>query len=253
MGLNEQALKSRGKSKSTPTVNVSSPNTGPASIGTEIFAQLIGEPSNPSISCAEDSHARTSASPEKAPDSPANVADSGSSTPKRSPRSGRATSSSKMSQPFALADWIKYSGHSLRSGTMRNGIVYPRAPLVPLTGGIVSGLWPTPQARDYKDTGPNMDWAKAAKKSKLAEAVMMWPTPSANQQKGGTTGLNGGSGARAKLHAMVGRKMALKMAGGSLNPTWVEWLMGYPLGWTDLGDSATPSSRKSRNGSAGKS
>ena len=22
--------------------------------------------------------------------------------------------------------------------------------------------------------------------------------------------------------------------GGSLNPTWVEWLMGWPLGWTDL-------------------
>jgi DNA (cytosine-5)-methyltransferase 1 len=24
--------------------------------------------------------------------------------------------------------------------------------------------------------------------------------------------------------------------GGSLNPTWVEWLMGFPLGWTDLED-----------------
>ena len=24
--------------------------------------------------------------------------------------------------------------------------------------------------------------------------------------------------------------------GGSLNPTWVEWLMGYPIGWTDLED-----------------
>jgi hypothetical protein len=23
---------------------------------------------------------------------------------------------------------------------------------------------------------------------------------------------------------------------GSLNPTWVEWLMGYPAGWTDCGD-----------------
>ena len=23
-------------------------------------------------------------------------------------------------------------------------------------------------------------------------------------------------------------------AGGSLNPTWVEWLMGWPVGWTSL-------------------
>ena len=23
-------------------------------------------------------------------------------------------------------------------------------------------------------------------------------------------------------------------AGGKLNPTWVEWLMGWPLEWTDL-------------------
>ena len=23
-------------------------------------------------------------------------------------------------------------------------------------------------------------------------------------------------------------------AGGQLNPTWVEWLMGFPIGWTDL-------------------
>jgi DNA (cytosine-5)-methyltransferase 1 len=23
---------------------------------------------------------------------------------------------------------------------------------------------------------------------------------------------------------------------GRLNPTWVEWLMGFPLGWTDLED-----------------
>ena len=27
--------------------------------------------------------------------------------------------------------------------------------------------------------------------------------------------------------------------GGQLNPTWVEWLMGWPLGWTDLDASAT--------------
>jgi hypothetical protein len=35
------------------------------------------------------------------------------------------------------------------------------------------------------------------------------------------------------------------LATGQLNPTWVEWLMGFPLGWTDLGPSATRSFRKS--------
>ena len=27
--------------------------------------------------------------------------------------------------------------------------------------------------------------------------------------------------------------------GGSLNPAWVEWLMGWPIGWTDLQPLAT--------------
>ena len=26
---------------------------------------------------------------------------------------------------------------------------------------------------------------------------------------------------------------------GPMNPTWVEWLMGWPTGWTDLHASAT--------------
>ena len=30
---------------------------------------------------------------------------------------------------------------------------------------------------------------------------------------------------------------------GQLNPTWVEWLMGFPLGWTDLKVSVTQSFR----------
>ena len=38
---------------------------------------------------------------------------------------------------------------------------------------------------------------------------------------------------------------------GALNPTWVEWLMGFPIGWTALRPSETPSSHKSRSGSGG--
>jgi hypothetical protein len=36
---------------------------------------------------------------------------------------------------------------------------------------------------------------------------------------------------------------------GQLNPEWVEWLMGFPTGWTDCGGSATPSCPKSPSGS----
>ncbi len=40
---------------------------------------------------------------------------------------------------------------------------------------------------------------------------------------------------------------------GTLNPTWVEWLQGFPLGWTDLDASATQSFPKSPSGSEDKS
>ena len=33
---------------------------------------------------------------------------------------------------------------------------------------------------------------------------------------------------------------ALEPIPGPLNPAWVEWLMGFPVGWTDCEDSATP-------------
>ena len=34
--------------------------------------------------------------------------------------------------------------------------------------------------------------------------------------------------------------------GGQLNPAWVEWLMGFPLGWTALDALEMQSFRKSR-------
>jgi hypothetical protein len=37
---------------------------------------------------------------------------------------------------------------------------------------------------------------------------------------------------------------------GSPNPLWIEWLMGFPMGWTELPPSATPSSPRSPSGSA---
>lgn len=73
----------------------------------------------------------------------------------------------------------------------------------------------------------------------------MWPTPTAITDTGGAAMCKwGGSGARAKLRTMT----TSQELNGALNPTWVEWLMGYPLEWTALKDWGTRSFRRLRNG-----
>ena len=97
-------------------------------------------------------------------------------------------------------------------------------------------MFPTPTSRDWKDTGENVNWEKVAKKSRLAGAVM-FPTPRANLLPGLITKTSATRN-KGNLEEVVAEKENL--TSGQLNPTWVEWLMGYPLGWTDLKDSETP-------------
>ena len=59
-----------------------------------------------------------------------------------------------------------------------------------------------------------------------------WPTPTAHMAKE----TNAPSEANRNEPSMASR------VGGSLNPVWVEWLMGWPLGWTDLKPLATDKS-----------
>ena len=105
------------------------------------------------------------------------------------------------------------------------------------------GLWPTPQAHDA--TGGrgknNLFNDHHYRPHDLADAVK-WPTPTAR--------LADQRGAQAKRYSDPRRSNDLDDAvaatgtTGQLNPTWVEWLMGFPSGWTDLEDSETPSSPK---------
>ena len=58
----------------------------------------------------------------------------------------------------------------------------------------------------------------------------LWPTPTVNDSKNSTlppSQINHDNIPGALLREG-------ESAGGQLNPTWVEWLMGWPLGWTDL-------------------
>ena len=245
--------------------------------------------SNPSMSSAEDSPARTSATPEPVPGSPVIAPAYGGSWPESLGRWDPDTSSWKTSQLCLLGGLETFSEPWPRSGTMQNGIAYRLPPLVPLTGatgslswptpsagqhnysedpdnwlarrerlkakgingngagmplGIAVKLWPTPLSRDYRSEsctpevaakraahprGKSLSWAVTYPEGEVAR----FPTPSATDHKGS-------SKPGQRRGQLTDPAMGAIPAGGQLNPTWVEWLMGFPLGWTDLEDSETP-------------
>jgi len=94
--------------------------------------------------------------------------------------------------------------------------------------------WPTPTAHNAKEGGYPAEFLR--KTPTLAATVQMrkFPTPQAsdNRDRG-----NLGSGAiqrRKEKGKQIGLSQSVSDTSGALNPLWVEWLMGWPLGWTDL-------------------
>lgn len=161
----------------------------------------------------------------------------------------------KMSGGYYLAkldgSLVEFSGIWPASGMMRNGRCFRQRRLVRHISAKGSGLWPTPR----NNTGPSMD----AHHLSLDGAVrQMWPTPKANdaEKRGKIMNIprNGlpaavqyatpqardyrtGSTKRVDEARKGIRSVNLNdQIGGQLNPTWVEWPMGFPTGWTDLED-----------------
>lgn len=86
--------------------------------------------------------------------------------------------------------------------------------------------WPTPTVcGNYNRAG-----LSAKSGDGLATAVQKCATPTARDWRSGK--------ASQATHDRNSRPLS-EQIGGSLNPTWVEWLMGWPLGWTDLKPLAT--------------
>jgi hypothetical protein len=111
---------------------------------------------------------------------------------------------------------------------------------MPLT--IAVQLWPTPTVQDAENDGGPAQFRR--KSLPLNAAVKVWPTPTARDMHSYAKVKRG-----ANSEATVGGGTPLVVAvsphqpppnGGQLNPTWVEWLMGFPLGWTDCDASAMP-------------
>ena len=122
-----------------------------------------------------------------------------------------------------------------RAGLLRSGTAYSTDPIAPLTRQ--SEDWPTPAARDWKDTGANVNWEAVAAKSKLAGVVQMrekFPTPQASDHRDRGNLSHPSIQRRKRLGKQLNLSMVVSPVSGSLNPDWVEWLMGFPVGWSDL-------------------
>ena len=115
--------------------------------------------------------------------------------------------------------------------TVENESGFWPTPCLPGNGGshgkakLKAMLWPTPTA----STGGPEPQGKTGRK--LATIVGKWPTPTAHNAK------EQDSPAESARHTVT---LTSQARGGdqtqprSLNPNWVEWLMGWPIGWTGL-------------------
>jgi hypothetical protein len=181
-------------------------------------------------SCPEDFLVRTCPLPVRVPGSLENVPDSGLSTLALLARYDLATQSWRTSERSLGGDSIEFSGRWPKSGILRNGLTYELPTLERRTDGNASGLWPIPRSSDADHGGPNQRDSRG--NPALPMAVKMWPTPTTPRPHDNekTVGKYIPSQNQKDLTEAVARD------GGQLNPEWVEVLMGFPLGFTDMSE-----------------
>ena len=97
----------------------------------------------------------------------------------------------------------------------------------------------TPRGRLFLVLSPS---TRSTAGTESGSSQEMWPTPVSSDANGAA--LNRYMGSETYRHNLK-EAVRTSRTDGHLNPEWVEWLMGYPIGHTDLKDCATRSSRKS--------
>jgi len=114
------------------------------------------------------------------------------------------------------------------SGSLFNTSTSPGSVPRPTLGAMAKfNLWPTPRSCSAMAATITSESAWNEKRNPNLETIVgrrMLPTPTCHNSKEGA------------FPAEYNRKTPTLAthAGGKLNPTWVEWLMGWTLGWTDL-------------------
>jgi hypothetical protein len=136
------------------------------------------------------------------------------------------TSSWRTAQCSLLEDLNESLATLPRSGMTRNGLLWELPMLEQTIKGTEFGLLPTP-------TMQGLNGGSNSRKAAMARGT--WPTPVCQDSRHATTRHLDQKSQHWKSNlGEVVMSLEPPNIGGRLNPTWVEWLMGWPLGWTDL-------------------
>ena len=177
-----------------------------------------------------------------------------------------STHSLKTAQCSLFED-LKPSSVTLpRWGSMQNGELYQRQTLVrpilesafgsepnnetffhtPTTGGLDGGSnsrkalkkrmenWPTPTAHNAKEAASPSEFLRKTPTLAATVALRRFPTPTASDNRDRGNMSNPSIQRRIAIGKQIMLSQSVDRNSGQLNPPWVEWLMGWPLEWTDL-------------------
>ncbi|CAB3888855.1 hypothetical protein LMG26788_03733 [Achromobacter pulmonis] len=151
------------------------------------------------------SRARTCQSLEAAPASMASAVASGQKWPGSFAKLSQDESTWRTHQLSLDGGWQEFSGTWPRWGWMRDGECSVLAPMVHHIHARGCSWWPTPVATDHKR-------GKGSPAHRLANGRAVVDRPS-----------------KSRFGATLP-----DILGGTPNPEWIEWLMGWPTNWTAL-------------------
>ena len=195
-------------------------------------------------------HAKTLAQQEKAQELTENAAECGEKWHASFAKYDPGLSLWKTPQCSLLGDSEEFLETWPQWGLMRDGECWEQRTLEQTIRGTESGLsekWPTPVASKGDAWRGDGQVSMVARNVETYEEYLLltqgsskkkrdkyWPTPQASDNRDRGNMSNPSIQRRLAIGKQIMLSQSVDPISGKLNPTWVEWLMGWPLGWTDL-------------------
>jgi hypothetical protein len=149
----------------------------------------------------------------------------------------------KLSNPEIRAKWPTPRSCSAMAATITPESAWDEKRNPNLETIVGRMMWPTPDANcGQRGTQPN--WTPIRKSGHPAQysinqAVrdaekIKWPTPQASDHRDRGNMSNPAIQRRAEKGKQLNLSMVAHPNSGKLNPDWVEWLMNWPIKWSDI-------------------